>query len=508
MQMRSNRITVGVAGLLLAGACVPEGAEFSTFVEDDIEETAAIAALFHAAAEESGVPPDVLIAVVELETGFVRSTGEVEFEGQSPVFGLFGLGGERLERAADLIGADPNAVMIDDATNIRAGAALLAEEARAAGLTDEQMYDATAWGPALARYVQVDADVADAYVDQVMALVREGVAIPLDDGTTIVVRGAGETPTEFDTTASGLSAPNTRWLPSPNHSSRSGADVRFVVIHTCEGSYSSCVSWLRQSRAQASAHYVVREDGKQVAQLVDENRKAWHIAANYRPHLNGGRMSGLAGRSMNSMSIGIEHGGRASQSRWPTAQIDRSVSLVRSITARHNIPRDRYHIVGHGQLQPENRSDPGRNWPWSSYLRRIQGTTSVRVDNSTSGRFQASGSWGFSHWASGRVGRNYRYRSPNSTKDNARYKVKLPSTGQWQVYARVPGNGYNTGIRYVLHTADGRKVVRRDVKNRGASWVSLGTHRFAAGDAWRVEVASQTSGRGYIIADAVKFVKR
>ena len=52
--------------------------------------------------------------------------------------------------------------------------------------------------------------------------------------------------------------------------------------------------------------------------------------------------------------------------------IAQSAKLVCDITKRNNIPRDKYHIVGHGQLQPYNRTDPGPNWPWAAYLDSVR----------------------------------------------------------------------------------------------------------------------------------------
>src|SRR4030095_14945405 len=72
------------------------------------------------------------------------------------------------------------------------------------------------------------------------------------------------------------------WRPSPTHNARRAGtigQVGRVIIHDCEGSYSSCWSWLTNSAAQASAHYVVNESGSEISQLVRESDRAWHIAA-------------------------------------------------------------------------------------------------------------------------------------------------------------------------------------------------------------------------------------
>src|SRR5690606_32510446 len=112
-------------------------------------------------------------------------------------------------------------------------------------------------------------------------------------------------------------------------------------------------------------------DGKEISQLVTEANRAWHVAASYNCNLNGGTMCGRQGQSVNTFSIGIEHAGYASQKSFPGGQIEASAKLVCDMTKAHGIPRDRFHIVGHGKLQPYNRTDPGPNWPWSSYISRI-----------------------------------------------------------------------------------------------------------------------------------------
>src|SRR6266566_2417352 len=58
-------------------------------------------------------------------------------------------------------------------------------------------------------------------------------------------------------------------------------------------------------------------------------------------------------------------------------------SQVCDVTRDRGIPRDWQHIVGHGQLQPANRTDPGPNWPWIPYLHRVQALCGeVVVDDS------------------------------------------------------------------------------------------------------------------------------
>src|SRR6266545_1353565 len=131
-----------------------------------------------------------------------------------------------------------------------------------------------------------------------------------------------------------------------------------VIIHTCESNYASCWSWLDNPASQVSAHYVVNEDGSEISQLVREPNRAWHIAALYDCTLNRRHECWRNGVQSNHFTVGIEHAGFASQDSFPRAQLDRSAALVCDITRDRAIPRDWQHIVGHGQLQPADRTDP------------------------------------------------------------------------------------------------------------------------------------------------------
>src|SRR5687768_154255 len=59
---------------------------------------------FAAAAEEFGVPPAVIKALAYSQSRYQMVQGEVEFEGLEPAFGIMGLSGEALTKAAALAG--------------------------------------------------------------------------------------------------------------------------------------------------------------------------------------------------------------------------------------------------------------------------------------------------------------------------------------------------------------------------------------------------------------------
>lgn len=110
--------------------------------------------------------------------------------------------------------------------------------------------------------------------------------------------------------------------------------------------------------AKVAAHYMVEEDGR-IFQLVAEDKRAWHAG-----------VSEWDGETnINSASIGIEivNGGHdhpnedGSLPVYPDAQIEAVIALSKDILNR-NGPLT---IVGHSDIAPARKQDPGEHFPWS-----------------------------------------------------------------------------------------------------------------------------------------------
>ena len=80
-----------------------------------------------------------------------------------------------------------------------------------------------------------------------------------------------------------IAMPSLKFVASPNFSSRGGQSIRLIVVHDTEGSYAGAVGWFTMPRSQVSAHFVMREDGAEVTQMVPLTAKAWH-ACNVNPY--------------------------------------------------------------------------------------------------------------------------------------------------------------------------------------------------------------------------------
>jgi len=111
---------------------------------------------------------------------------------------------------------------------------------------------------------------------------------------------------------------------------------------------------------RVSAHFLLRRDGYLI-QFVPTTRRAWHAG-----------VSTFGGRERcNDFSIGIELEGVDDQP-YADAQYDRLAELTQAIRVAYpEITEDR--IVGHSDIAPGRKTDPGNAFDWARYRRSIQG---------------------------------------------------------------------------------------------------------------------------------------
>ncbi|WP_117208514.1 glycoside hydrolase domain-containing protein [Allorhizocola rhizosphaerae] len=146
-------------------------------------------------------------------------------------------------------------------------------------------------------------------------------------------------------------------------------------------------------------------------------------------------------------------------------------------------------------VAPVTSEPPGGGW-------------SVIVDNTDSGRFTASASWGSSTFSSQRYGTDYRFADPVSASDAAWYKVNIPETASYEISIWYPANsGYNDSTPFVIATTTGTQSVRVNQRIGGGAWMSIGVFTLAAGDGDKVGVSRWTTGTGYVIADAIRVTR-
>jgi N-acetylmuramoyl-L-alanine amidase len=149
--------------------------------------------------------------------------------------------------------------------------------------------------------------------------------------------------------------------PSPNFEPRpNGVITDTIIIHyTDMNSAEEALKRLCDPKSKVSAHFLIGKDGT-IYELVDCRDRAWHAGAS----------SWQGEQDLNSRSIGIELdnlGHTFGPEPFPEKQIKILLDLLIELTARYNIHP--YRILGHSDVAPLRKSDPGELFPWAHLAR-------------------------------------------------------------------------------------------------------------------------------------------
>lgn len=158
------------------------------------------------------------------------------------------------------------------------------------------------------------------------------------------------------------------YIPSPNYDARPNAEISMIVIHNISlppqqyggnGIIELFTNNLDPDQhpyyaeihqLKVSSHFLIRRDGFLI-QFVSCLQRAWHAGTSH-----------WQGRERcNDFSVGIELEGSDFDAFEP-AQYDTLQRLIQGIRNHYPI-RD---IVGHSDIAPERKTDPGPFFDWSS----------------------------------------------------------------------------------------------------------------------------------------------
>jgi N-acetylmuramoyl-L-alanine amidase len=145
-------------------------------------------------------------------------------------------------------------------------------------------------------------------------------------------------------------------IESPNFDARPDeGPIDILVLHyTGMETGEMAQERLCDSTAKVSAHYLIHENGDAL-QFVEEKYRAWHA----------GVAAWRGNTDINARSIGIElvnPGHEFGYREFPETQLIALESLCLEILTRHDIPAR--NIVGHSDVAPTRKQDPGELFPW------------------------------------------------------------------------------------------------------------------------------------------------
>jgi len=144
---------------------------------------------------------------------------------------------------------------------------------------------------------------------------------------------------------------------SPNFEKRvrPKSHIKVIVIHYT-GMQSERESLVRlcSHESKVSSHYLINRNGK-VYKLVKEENVAWHAGVSYWQRF----------KNLNKYSIGIElvnKGHEFGYTNFNRQQIESLIKICKKLIKRYKI--NKINIVGHSDIAPNRKKDPGEKFPW------------------------------------------------------------------------------------------------------------------------------------------------
>ena len=145
------------------------------------------------------------------------------------------------------------------------------------------------------------------------------------------------------------------YSPNFNNKKRSIKGIKFIIFHyTGMKKESEAISRLTDIQSEVSCHYLIKNNGE-IITMVPESYIAWHA----------GKSSWRNCKSLNKNSIGIEianPGHKFNYKKFSKKQIISLLRLSKLLIKKYKI--NIKNILGHSDVAPERKKDPGEKFPW------------------------------------------------------------------------------------------------------------------------------------------------
>ena len=145
------------------------------------------------------------------------------------------------------------------------------------------------------------------------------------------------------------------YSPNFNSKKRDIQQIKFIIFHyTGMKKESEAISRLTDIQSEVSSHYLIKNNGE-IITMVPESYIAWHA----------GKSSWGSYKSLNKNSIGIEitnPGHDFNYKKFTKKQIISLLELSKFLIKKYKI--NLKNILGHSDVAPERKKDPGENFPW------------------------------------------------------------------------------------------------------------------------------------------------
>jgi N-acetylmuramoyl-L-alanine amidase len=145
------------------------------------------------------------------------------------------------------------------------------------------------------------------------------------------------------------------YSPNFNSKKRKSKQIKFIIFHyTGMKRELEAIKKLTNIQSEVSSHYLIKNNGS-ILTLVPDLYIAWHA----------GKSSWKSYKSLNQESIGIEitnPGHKFGYKKFSKKQIFSLLKLSKFLIKKYKIGSK--NILGHSDIAPERKKDPGEKFPW------------------------------------------------------------------------------------------------------------------------------------------------
>ena len=150
------------------------------------------------------------------------------------------------------------------------------------------------------------------------------------------------------------------YSPNFDNKKRKSKQIKFIIIHyTGMRNQKDAINKLTSINSKVSSHYFIKNNGE-ILNLIPDLYVAWHA----------GISSWKKFKSINKYSIGIEINNPGHENLYKDftkEQIMSVLKLCRFLIKKYKV--DPKFILGHSDISPDRKKDPGEKFPWE-YLNK------------------------------------------------------------------------------------------------------------------------------------------
>ena len=145
------------------------------------------------------------------------------------------------------------------------------------------------------------------------------------------------------------------YSPNFDKKRRSKKSIKYIIVHYT-GMQSERESLIRlcNHKSSVSSHYFIKNNGK-ILKLVEDYHVAWHAGKSHWKNY----------KNLNKNSIGIElvnKGHEFGYTNFKKKQLSSLIKICKILIKKYKIKRE--NVVGHSDIAPLRKIDPGEKFPW------------------------------------------------------------------------------------------------------------------------------------------------